>query len=107
MKWALYERLRAATAAGTSCAVVTRLAIGDRGTRFGHHRALDAAARNRPDEFTALVHREVAAFGPGRRSPGLHDRGERHALPVRFPAPDLRKNLVGIRSHGVPLQLAK
>ena len=28
MKWLLYERLRAATAAGTSCAVVTRLADG-------------------------------------------------------------------------------
>ena len=28
MKWALYERLRATTAAGTSSAVVTRLADG-------------------------------------------------------------------------------
>jgi len=62
MKWALYERLKAATAAGASAAVVTRLADGAQslfdGVRW--EGALDLA-----EERRAAVHRMLVADRSG------------------------------------------
>src|SRR5262249_20941818 len=61
------------------------LAALDHVERFGHPRALDAAAGDRAEKIALVVDHEVRADRPRRRAPGLHHRGERHPAPLLAP----------------------
>ena len=57
-----------------------RPAVLERLQRLGHHRALDAAARDRAHHLALAGDRQLRPARPRRRAPGLDDGGERRAL---------------------------
>src|SRR5215475_9022091 len=61
------------------------LAALDHVERFGHHRALDAAARDAAEEIALIVDHQVRTHRPRRRAPGLDHGRERDPAPFRPP----------------------
>src|SRR5579863_4113819 len=57
------------------------LAVLDHLERLRHHRAFDAAPRDRAQEIALIVDAQVGADRPRRRAPGFHHGGKRHAAP--------------------------
>src|SRR5580704_16279632 len=77
-------------------------ALLDHVERFGHHRALHAAARDRAQEIALVVDDQVRADRPRRRAPGLHHGGERHPAPGVAPVLGGFEDVfvAGERAHG-------
>src|SRR5262249_27291972 len=62
-----------------------RLAAFDHIDRLGHHRAFDAAARDRAQEIALVVDHQIGADRPRRRAPGLDHGRKGHAAPRALP----------------------
>src|SRR5258707_784878 len=62
-----------------------RLAALDHVDGFGHHRALDAAARHRAQKVALVVDHQIRADRPGRRAPGLDHGRDPDAAPGLLP----------------------
>src|SRR6516162_581400 len=62
-----------------------RLAALDDVERLGHHRAFDATARDRAEEFALLVVYQTGADRPRRRAPRLDHGGKRHVAALLAP----------------------
>src|ERR1700730_11066087 len=77
-------------------------AVLDHVERFRHHRAFDAAARDRAQEVALIVDDQVGADRPRRRAPGLHHGGERHTAPRLAPVLGRLENIFvpRERAHG-------
>src|SRR5260370_4395265 len=63
------------------------LAVFDHVEGFRHHRAFDAAARDRAQEVALIIDDQVRTDRPRRRAPGLHHGANPHPPPALPPSP--------------------
>src|SRR5579864_2318234 len=76
-----------------------RFAAVDHVERFGHHGALDAAARPRAQKNAFPIDDQSGADRPRRRAPGLHHGRQRHVAAVLAPILGGFENVVVGREH--------
>src|SRR6516162_7143042 len=76
-----------------------RLAALDHVERFGHHRALDAAARNAAEEIALIVDHQIRTHRPRRRAPGLDHGCERDPASLRPPILRRSQDVFIAREH--------
>src|SRR5262245_13490787 len=75
------------------------LAALDHVERFGHHRALDAAARDATEEIALIVDHQVRTHRPRRRAPGLDHGRERDPASFRPPVLGRPQDVFIAREH--------
>src|SRR5499433_339219 len=76
-----------------------RLAALDHVERFGHHRALDAAARDAAEEIALIVDHQIRTHRPRRRAPGLDHGRERDPASLRPPVLRRPQDVFVAREH--------
>src|SRR6516165_9498597 len=76
-----------------------RLAALDHVERFGHHRALDATARDAAEEIALIVDHQIRTHRPRRRAPGLDHGRERDPAPLRPPVLRRPQDIFVAREH--------